>query len=629
MSSGNFNTTLTPTPPLSVSQFYSGATAPPGSIGVALSGGGSRALTAGMGQLQALSSLTFNGVPMLGQIKALSTVSGGSWLGVPYEFLPANGPSDSEFLGVYNANIGSESLVNLGTISSQSAAAPITATIFSPLLLAVQAVVLYELNVPPNMIWQTIVGLNILFPAGLFEPNLSLAPTDLFSWDSQTLSTYVTGPNPSLGSVTPFLVASGTSRMPRPYHICNMAMFLNQQGTRIQALAPVMATPFMTGIVGTPVGTDANGLPPGGGGITSFSFNSSLSSVSGSAAVANQTRQWTLTDSAGTSSSFFAGILQNQIAYWEAHPLEFLATLYQYAKEIWDWIEGHLTGEQMARAKSMVQEYAAVPEASAASITIPNPQILIPQYGYWPVLDPTVVSNPQSTGFADAGILENSGVCALLAHSDIKAIISCANSNSAVAAGQYGVSDGKGGYLPNTYVIVDDALPPLFGYQPYGYGQSDECNKGYVLYEGATCIDSQALAYAHNQVFPSDDFPALLQGLWNAANSNGPNSAPAIFTQQLTVLANSWFGVQAGSVTVVWCHLNYVSAWFDLFNGNSDVANFITNDVTQNNFPNYATVNTNLSATQVNLMSNLAAWSIVAEEGANKTFSTLFSSFGG
>jgi hypothetical protein len=283
----------------------------------------------------------------------------------------------------------------------------------------------------------------------------------------------------------------------------------------------------------------------------------------------------------------------------------------------------------MARAKAFVQANSVVTEERAASLSIPNPQVLIPQYGYWPVLDPTVVSNPAPTGFADGGILENSGVNALLAHSDIKAIIACANSNVGVSQAQYGVSDGKGGYLANTYVIVDDALPPLFGYQPYGYGQSDECNKGYVLYAGATCVDSQALAYAHNQVFPSDAFPALLQGLWNAANSNGPDSAPAIFTQALTVLANSWFGVQAGSVTVVWCHLNYVSAWFDLFNGNTDVANFITNDVTQNNFPNYATVNTNLSATQVNLMSNLAAWSLVAEEGANKTFSTLFGSFGG
>ncbi len=182
MASGNFNADLTATPPLSVAQFYSGLTPPPGSIGVCLSGGGSRALTAGMGQLQALAHLTFNGASMLGQVKALSTVSGGSWLGVPYEFLPSNGPSDSAFLGVYNSNIGSETLTLLGQLSAQSAAAPITNTVFSPLLLAVQAVILYELNVPPNMIWQTIVGLNILFPPGLFQPNLSLAPTDLFSW---------------------------------------------------------------------------------------------------------------------------------------------------------------------------------------------------------------------------------------------------------------------------------------------------------------------------------------------------------------------------------------------------------------------------------------------------------------
>ncbi len=627
MASGNFNADLTATPPLQVAQFYSGLTPPPGSIGVCLSGGGSRALTAGMGQLQALAHLPFNGASMLGQVKALSTVSGGSWLGVPYEFLPSNGPSDSAFLGVYNSNIGSETLDQLGQLSAQSAAAPITNTVFSPLLLAVQAVILYELNVPPNMIWQTIVGLNILFPPGLFQPNLSLAPTDLFSWNAQTLSSDVTGPNPSLGNAPAYLVASGSSRTPRPYYVCNMAMFLNEPRTAIKSPAPVQATPFISGIVGRPSGTDQNGLQPGGGGVTSFAFNSSLASVNGGSAVVTQTRQWSLTDIAGTSSSFFAGILQDQLTYWEDHPLEFLATLLQYAEDILAWIKSHLPLEQQAKAIAIFERYAATPESAAADLTIPNPQVLIPLYGYWPVIDPTVVSNPQPTGFGDGGILENTGINTLLAYSDIKALISFVNSQQPLAQGTYGISDGKGGYLPGTYIIVDDAIPPLFGYQPYGFGQRDECNKGYVPYPGATCIDSGALGYQNNQVFSAGEFPAFLAGLWAAAGS-GSDTAPAIWTQSLNVQQNTWFGIPGGNtITIVWCYLNYVEGWFDQFPTNGDVANFISSDRTQNNFPNYLTRNTNLSATQVNLMSNLAAWSVVAAENANKTFSTLFQQF--
>jgi hypothetical protein len=66
---------------------------------VSLSGGGSRALTAGMGQLRALNKLTANDQSLLAQVKALSTVSGGSWLGVPFTYLPPESPSDAAYLG--------------------------------------------------------------------------------------------------------------------------------------------------------------------------------------------------------------------------------------------------------------------------------------------------------------------------------------------------------------------------------------------------------------------------------------------------------------------------------------------------------------------------------------------------
>jgi hypothetical protein len=47
-----------------------------------------------------------------------------------------------------------------------------------------------------------------------------------------------------------------------------------------------------------------------------------------------------------------------------------------------------------------------------------------------------------------------------------------------------------------------------------------------------------------------------------------------------------------------------------------------------NSFPNYSTLNTNLSATQINLLANLTAWSVNEAEGATGVFSSLFKTAG-
>ena len=100
MVAGIFAAKATPTTvPFSVRQFYAAPPTSPGNVGVSLSGGGSRALTAGMGQLRALKKLTANGQSLLAQVKALSSVSGGAWLSVPYVYLPPGSPSDAPISG--------------------------------------------------------------------------------------------------------------------------------------------------------------------------------------------------------------------------------------------------------------------------------------------------------------------------------------------------------------------------------------------------------------------------------------------------------------------------------------------------------------------------------------------------
>ena len=109
----------------------------------------------------------------------------------------------------------------------------------------------------------------------------------------------------------------------------------------------------------------------------------------------------------------------------------------------------------------------------------------------------------------------------MVAYSDIESIISFVNTSVPLTAGQYGVSDGNGGFIPNTNVVVDESIPPLFGYQPY-----DSTGTGYVLYSKVTSSDFPQ--YAHSQIFDSSEFPALLQGLWSNSGSspNQPAAAP-------------------------------------------------------------------------------------------------------
>jgi hypothetical protein len=59
-------------------------------------------MTAGMGQLLALKNLTTgNGQSLLGKTKAISTVSGGSWVGTTFEYLTDPEISDDDYLGTY------------------------------------------------------------------------------------------------------------------------------------------------------------------------------------------------------------------------------------------------------------------------------------------------------------------------------------------------------------------------------------------------------------------------------------------------------------------------------------------------------------------------------------------------
>jgi hypothetical protein len=145
-------------------------------------------------------------------------------------------------------------------------------------------------------------------------------------------------------------------------------------------------------------------------------------------------------------------------------------------------------------------------------------------------------------------------------------------------------------------------------------------NKGYVLYgEGSS---TRYPEYSNNQVFDSAAFPTLLQGLW-AASGGGSYARPAIFEQQLLVRPNKWFGVtSAREVRVIWLYLAFATEWEALFS--EPVRRIIEGERMTNGFPNYSTLATNLTATQINLLANLTAWSAAEAERSAGVFSSLF-----
>src|SRR5262249_56908067 len=132
----------------------------------------------------------------------------------------------------------------------------------------------------------------------------------------------------------------------------------------------------------------------------------------------------------------------------------------------------------------------SVDELAVLKLTFADLQSNDPAYYYWSPAHESVVATPQATRFADGGNLDNTGIGGILAYTDIDKVIAFVNTEVPMTLGQFGVSDGKGGFIPDTNIVVDESIPPLFGYQPYESGQIDQDNKGYVIYAVASATTS-------------------------------------------------------------------------------------------------------------------------------------------
>lgn len=617
------------TPPLSVNALLGSVGVTPSinsGVGVCLSGGGSRAMTAGMGQLRGLQKLSVNGKSLLSQVQALSTVSGGSWLGMSYSYNANEAVSDSEFLGPY-IEPSQMTTTQTGHLDTGTIGARCTND-FSMFDLGTEAAYLVGLQgAATHMIWQILIGLHILKPYKLFKPGSHGLPTLSLTYNEVSRQSIIDD-NPAYADTSFIPLANDSSaRIARAFPIGNMAMKVLVDGQFF--IAPVQCTPVLTGIVGAPQGAvDANGKAVGRGGVTSFGFNSVPSERSeDDSCELYQIRPWSIADATGVSSAALAaGVWQylGGLALTVSSPEELRARIEAVDTDgrLLERVRCCIPPHHLDQGERLTHRHYEVMFANLKAMSVESiAELIVPNYDYWPTSgEITFDPNMKVTDFADAGVLDNTGVASMLAYSDIDTLIAFINSADKMEQSEYGAVDQNNQPIANTNIKLSEQVPILFGYRPY----NDDPSKGALGYVPFSVNPDQGPAYLSKvQVFDSSAFPALLQGLWNSTRnaSETLGARPATFEQALTTVQNDWFGVEGGRhVTMLWCYLALANDWYSGLQ--PDVR---AQCEAIKNFPLYDTFDTELTPQQVNLMSSLTAWAVADSTNAS-TYINLFNS---
>ncbi|MGB1243378.1 MAG: hypothetical protein ACPG49_12695 [Chitinophagales bacterium] len=520
-------------------------------VGLAASGGGSRALTATLGYYRGLTHLG-----LMNNVRYISSVSGGAWASISYTYLPKT-IKDRDFLGqaVGNpkslywgkandskpANIAHLSANNLGNTPGRLGLKKLAET---------AALEKAKYHYPLNQAWIRAIGKLVLHPYGLadvYEDKNDLPtygkPTKYYSLNEKSAQKLI-DLNPSL-TLSDFQLVERK----RPLLIVNTSIF--ETTAPGATLLPVESTPLAMGIRGTFLGKGIGGRDIGGGFVPPFAFGTKNQEVleEGKAKVMNYER-FSLSDIAGLSSATFA--------------------------------EGFETSNRKF-------------------------DTFIPKFYYWPIANVEEDRNQATVNwFADGGNLENTGINALLARK-VPTIVSFVNCAEKIKK------------MDNGLIFLDYQISSLFGYMPLG----DSTH--YTLYKDVKKVPVANIGFQNNQVFPSEDFKIVQEGLWEAKQAGGP----VMFLQKLTTVENPYFDVEGGQeVTIVWSYLNKADKWFDGLSPKLR-KKIADNPKDFSTFPTYATEKQlHLNAAQVNLMSQMTTWSIIQDEyvlpSAGKTSKALF-----
>lgn len=593
----------------------------PGNVGVCLCGGGSRAMVAGMGQLRGLAALQVGGRSALSRVKALSAVSGGAWVAVPYTYLRGS-VRDEDFLGPLAApeDLGIRDLRrlpegNIGRVAANPG--------FAPGGLALDAAALQHiLGVPDHQAWQVLVASHVLAPYGLFDgwKEARGEPASVFSLDARALQRDVLADNPALAGLPAHLVAdrADPARARRPFLVINGSMFVTLPDSTRRPLVPVQMTPLFAGTLGRPGGVDANGWRVGGGAVTPFAFAGQVRARAGDRVVVEQARPFTLADAVGISCATLAESIRNAETHLRGEPTlrESVLARFEAART---WLPDGVAASAVEAADRFV---ASVPSDEGALRTFRETDLFVPAYT---CVSPSAEPGPgeaRRTSFADGGSLDNTGVAGLLAYDDIDTVLAFVNSADPLRTTDHGALDERGLEIPGTRVLLSPQIPPLFGYQAHRPGI------GYRLY--AADDTPVGPEHAHNQVFEPAAFPDLVRTLWEAsgnAGSPGSNLRPAIAKLRLRVVRNDWLGVRGRSgpgdedpapITLVLVYTTRVRGFHDrVGRGVRALLGDFDDPGSCGSFPHYPTLNTHLDEIEINLLAHLTAHCVTDGPGAD------------
>ena len=499
-------------------------------VGVCFSGGGSRALTAAMGQLRGLTKLG-----LIEQTQYISGVSGGAWASTIYCYVPET-ISDDVLLGevcknpndlTWNQHASTPQACQLSYLPEHNMGQLPGG--MGVLEFTEESLKMLEEKIPAHEVWVRLVGCHIFQPYGLYS---GYGSSKYFTKNRTWFNKHIKKNNSDLLECDFFFFPDDRYR---PNLLIFASMIPDEKQSDFRLL-PIEFSPCQSGVMGQFENTGEYHQDIGGGGIDSFAFNSDGQKylAENLQTVNVPKNHFSLNDMAGISSSFFA-------EYISSH-------------------HSKLDG-------------------------------MIPEYKYWPVFNPDT-NKAQSYSFADGGNLDNSGVASML-RQNLQNIISFINTSSPLK------------YDNNLkLVIVDNQVPPLFGYQPYDKDQ------GYVLYkDGVPPIDPDNETFRENHVFDKDRFEEYRNNLWENAQSGG---TALCYQQQLIVCNNSKYGVTKGTVNMLWVYNNKVKKWSKALKFSVKLCMKLE-FLLYKDFPNYPTINLGLNARQVNLLAHLSCWNIISD----------------
>lgn len=596
-------------------------------MGVCFSGGGTRALVMGMGQMRFLNQFK-------DKIGYFSSVSGGSWASSIYAY--SNVGQNATLLGEvlepsdYDKQLGAIKAPTMcvgaqkgwfpfWTIFNFVRSAPYffkqfenELQMFPNLRDKIKAIADkldeldlksgIDLKLAPDRFWIDTIGLNFFMNNGMYDA--TLAKSQYFSLDKSSRDSILNAEGSFNKVVSPslFHLVNKEEGYP-PYLIMNSLMLRPGNAISFKHIG-YEYTPLYQGAVANKKRIFPNQFI-GGGNTAMHTYGANASSVvkEGKILVMRQSSQAaaSLAVTSGTSSSAFAGFTST---------IGTLNDLYSILKEAWDFTQQN--NVQNLQSTQFAALFAENPQLQAGSSElirlgqelmkpafgflkgiIGGVDALTPKANYFSPRVSNTVSKTMNWSFGDAGLSDNFGLMALLRRKVENIVIFI---NTGEKPNLTLIKQKNGSSYPTK---IDNAVAAFFNRQP----SKSELGK---LIDGIQGMDLEGM-----QVFESTAFDALIEQ-WQRAIQNTaapgetPNDKPMIAQTKLDVIANEAWSVPGGWKTnILWIYNSMPETWSNQL---SDRVKPITEKEAFPYLGTFSSTLKGLEVDQINLLSNLSYW---------------------